>query len=195
MVDPAAALANRVFEREAWAQQRLAGHAGRTFVVAVGPLATALAITEAGRFEPRELAGLAPDLTLTLSPLAVPSFLANPGRWSELVTATGDTALAATLSDLAQTLPWFAERTFADVLGPVAGQRVADAGRRLLELPELAAGRFGESLARYARDEAGLVAGAGDLTDLTAASAELARRADALEARIDALTARLPVRL
>ena len=48
MVDPAAALANRVFEREAWAQQRLAEHAGRVFVVRVGPAAAALALTTAG---------------------------------------------------------------------------------------------------------------------------------------------------
>ncbi len=48
MPDPAAALANRVVEREAWAQERLAGHAGRVFVVAVGPVRTALRIDDRG---------------------------------------------------------------------------------------------------------------------------------------------------
>ena len=49
LLDPAAALANRVFEQQAWAQERLAGHAGRVFVVAVGPFSTALRIDASGR--------------------------------------------------------------------------------------------------------------------------------------------------
>jgi len=191
MQPPAAILANRFLERQAWAQQRLAAHAGRSLVVVVGPLSSALAIDASGRVAATTLAGLAPDLTLTLSPLAVPSFLADPSRWSEFVVATGDAALAATLRDLAQTLPWFVEQTFADVLGPIVGQRAADAGRRLLAFPEFAAARLAESFASYARDEAALLAGATELDLFTAHTAELAARTDALAARIEALAARL----
>jgi hypothetical protein len=39
----------------------------------------------------------AADLTLTISPFAVPAFVADPKRWDELVGAEGDAALAATL--------------------------------------------------------------------------------------------------
>ena len=49
--DPAAlpaALANRVFGREAWAQACLAAHAGRVFAVVVGPLATSMRVDESG---------------------------------------------------------------------------------------------------------------------------------------------------
>ena len=140
----------------------------------------------------RDLAGRArPRSALTLSPLGVPSFLANPARWSEFVGAAGDPALAATLKDLAQTLPWFAEQTFAGALGPILGQRAADAGRRLLAFPEYAAGRLAESFASYARDEAELLAGAGQFADFTADTAALAARVDALAARIEALAARI----
>ena len=191
MLDPAAALANRIFERQTWAQDRLAAHAGRVFVVAVPPLSTALRIEASGRLAATPLGGLAPDLTLTLSPLGVPSFLANPSRWTEFVAEAGDPALAATLRDLAQTLPWFAEQTFAGALGPIVGQRVADAGRRLLAFPEYAAERLGESVASFARDEAGLLAGAGHLRDFTVQTAALATRVDSLAARIEALTARI----
>ena len=190
-LDPAAALANRVFDRQAWAQQRLAGHAGRVFVIAVGPLSTALRIDDSGRLTGTDLAGLAPDLTLTLSPLGIPSFLANPARWTEFVSEAGDPELAATLKDLALTLPWFAEHTFAEAFGPIIGQRVADAGRRLLAFPEYAAGRLGESLGSFARDEAALVAGAGHLRDFTQSTAALTARVEALASRIDALAARL----
>jgi len=191
MPDPAAALANRIVERQAWAQERLAAFAGRVVVVAVGPVRTALRIEASGRMAATALAGLVPDLELTVSPIAVPSFLADPSRWGEFVTETGDAALAATLKDLAQTLPWFAEEAFAGALGPIVGQRVADAGRRLLAFPEYAAGRLAESLASFARDEAGLVAGAGHLRDFTESAAALAARVDALSPRIDALAARL----
>lgn len=191
MSDPLASLANRVFEREAWAQQRLADHAGRVFCLQVGPLSSLLLITPAGQFE-SGTSGESPDLVLTLSPLTLPSLLADPQRWDQFVTARGDSALAGTLRDLAQTLPWFAERTFASFLGPVAGQRVADAGRRLLAFPEFAAGRFADSVTRYARDEARVVPAAAELERLAAESSALATRTDLLAARIDALAARLP---
>jgi ubiquinone biosynthesis protein UbiJ len=191
MLDPAAALANRVFERQAWAQERLAGHAGSVFVVVVGPLSTALRIDDSGRLAGTSRAGLAPDLTLTLSPIGIPSFLADPSRWTEFVAESGDPALAATLRDLAQTLPWFAEHTFADAFGPIIGQRVADAGRALLAFPEHAAGRLGESIGSFARDEAALVASAGQLRDFTENTATLAERVDTLGSRIDALAARI----
>ena len=60
----------------------------------------------------------------------------------------GDAELGGALKDLARTLPWFVEETFAKALGPVVGQRVADAGRRLLAFPEYAAQRVAESVAQ-----------------------------------------------
>src|SRR5512134_190126 len=156
--DPAAlpsALANRVLGREAWARTQLAAHAGRVFVVAIGPVATAMRVDSAGMVESTALSGHAPDLHLTLSPLSAPAFLADPTRWDELVAAEGDPALTATLKELSRTLPWFVEQAFARALGPIVGQRVADAGRRLLAFPEYAATRVGVSVASYARDEAG----------------------------------------
>jgi ubiquinone biosynthesis protein UbiJ len=140
-MDPAAALANRILDDQTWARQRLAAHAGQVFAVVIGPFPHAVRIDASGSVESTPLAGGAPDLTLTLAPLAVPALLANPARWGEFVTTSGDPGLAATLQDVAQALPWFAERVLADALGPIVGLRVADAGRRLLALPEHAAPR------------------------------------------------------
>jgi ubiquinone biosynthesis protein UbiJ len=190
--DPAAlpgAIANRVLGREAWARTQLAAHAGRVFVVAIGPVAAAMRVDSAGMVESTALCGRAPDLHLTLSPLSAPTFLADPTRWDDLVAAEGDPALAATLKELARTLPWFVEQAFAQALGPIVGQRLADAGRRLLAFPEYAATRVGESVASYARDEAGLLARAEDLRHFAQDVAGLATRTDALGARLDALAA------
>jgi ubiquinone biosynthesis protein UbiJ len=187
-------LVNRALERETWAQSSLALHAGRTVSIVVGRATTRLRIDAEGKVESAPRDASVPDLTLTLSPLAVPSFLANPRRWDELVVVDGDAALAATLKGLAETLPWFVERAFASTLGPIVGQRLADAGRRLLAFPEYAASRVGESVASYARDEIHLAATSTDARAFGEDVAAIALRVDAAASRIDALAARLNVK-
>jgi ubiquinone biosynthesis protein UbiJ len=190
-MDPAAALANRVLDGESSARARIKAFAGRKFVVGVGPFATAMRIEADGRLASTTLAGDAADLTLSLSPLAAPAFLANPARWDELVRADGDAALAATLKDLAHTMPWFVERMLAAALGPILGQRAADVGRQLLAFPEHAAERIGESVISYARDEAALAAHAAAFRQFVADSDALAQRVEAIAARVDAVAAGL----
>ena len=185
------AIANRVLERETWALSCLAAHAGSTIAVTIGPLATTMRVDAGGRLESAPRPEGAPDLELGLSPLTLPSFLADPRRWDEFVAVRGDAALATTLKGLAETLPWFVERAFGNALGPIVGQRVADAGRRLLAFPEYAATRVGESVASYLRDEAALVTQGSEAQSFGEAVAALAARVDALGARLDALGARL----
>jgi len=184
-------LVNRALEHEGWAREALAAHAGRTFAIAVGPATSVLRIDAAGVLDAAARNGSVPDLVLEISPLSVPSLLANPKRWDELVVARGDATLAATLKGLAETLPWFVERAFASAFGAVAGQRIADVGRSLLAIPEYAASRFGASLARYARDETQLavtrVQGLAFCEDVDA----IGLRVDAAASRLDALAARL----
>jgi len=192
--DPSAippALVNRVLEREAWAQSCLAVHAGSTFAVAVGPLQATMQVGGSGKVEPAPPATVVPDLKLTLSPFALPAFLSNPLRWDELVVANGDPALAQTLKGLAETLPWFVERMFAEALGPIVGQRVADMGRRLLAFPDYAAARVGDSIGSFARDETRIATHDAHCREFAEGIAEMARRTDALAARVDALAARL----
>ena len=181
-IDPAIGLANRVLEREDWARERLSAHAGRTVRMVCGPMASTLAIAPSGMLSPSQSAA---DLTLSIPPLRFPTLLARPERWTELVAVDGDAALAATLADLARTLPWFVEQAFASALGPLIGTRVADAGRELLALPERAAQSFGESLSSYARDEAGLGVSASTFADFVAQAAAIAARVDALALRLD----------
>jgi ubiquinone biosynthesis accessory factor UbiJ len=181
-IDPAIGLANRVLEREDWARERLSAHAGRTVRMVCGPMASTLAIAPSGMLSPSQSAA---DLTLSIPPLRLPTLLARPERWTELVAVDGDAALAATLADLARTLPWFVEQAFASALGPLIGTRVADAGRELLALPERAAQSFGESLSSYARDEAGLGVSASTFADFVAEAVAVAARIDALALRLD----------
>jgi len=192
--DPAAlpaALANRVLGREAWARTCLAAHAGRVFAVAVGPIVTSMRIDEAGAIAAAPHRDGPPDLTLTISPLAVPSLLAEPARWDEYVAVDGDPALAATLKGLAETLPWFVERALAGALGPIVGQRIADAGRHLLALPAYASSHVGASIESYVRDEIRFATRAAEVRSVGDEIRAIATRVDALSERVDALSARL----
>jgi ubiquinone biosynthesis protein UbiJ len=181
-------LANRTLGREAWAREKLAAHAGRVFAVNVGPATAGFRIEADGMLANAPLAGVTPDLRIAISPLHLPAFLADPRHWNEYVKEDGDAALGGTLKELAQTLPWFVEQAFARTLGPIAGQRLADAGRHLLAFPEHAATRLGESVGRYARDEAGVVVRSDEVRAFAEQTAALAVRVDALEARVAALT-------
>jgi ubiquinone biosynthesis accessory factor UbiJ len=185
----AADVINRVLEREGWAREKLAAHAGRTLRINVGPASRTVAIAADGRFSHGEAE---PDLTLTISPLRLPTLLAQPERWNELVVVEGDAALHATLAELALTLPWFVEEVCARAFGRVAGQQVADIGRRLLALPGYAAERFGESFASYVGEEARLAVGTTEASVFAAEIAALAARVDALAARIDILGGAAP---
>ena len=189
-----ARLVNRMLADQQWARDKLAPFAGRVFTLAVGPVRAAWRIREGVALDPASSADAA-DLALAIAPWSVPSFLADPARWNEFVREEGDADFGGALKDLARTMPWFVEETFAKALGPIVGQRMADAGRKLLAFPEYAAQRVADSAASYVRDEAPLLAHAGDLRRFGTEVAEIVERVEALEARVKALAPRVrPIR-
>jgi ubiquinone biosynthesis accessory factor UbiJ len=175
---------NHALSHEPWARARLSAFNGSTFAVISGPVRSTCAIMADGT-----VAASAEDakLTLTLSPMHVPTLLAQPARWSEFVVADGDPSLAATIAELALTLPWLVERGLASLLGPIVGMRVADAGRAMLSAPAYAGERLGQSVARYVRDEASLVVTKSDAHDFADAVWDVDRRIDALGVRLERL--------
>ena len=76
MKDPASALgervANRLIESEDWARERLRAHAGRSFLLRSGPLATTFVIAARRQVDALPARGTTPDVELRLSPLDVP---------------------------------------------------------------------------------------------------------------------------
>jgi len=179
---------------QSWARDKLASVASRVFSLAVGPLEARWRIEADGRLA-AAARDASVDLRLSMAARSVPSFLADPSRWNDLVREEGDAELGGVLKDLARTMPWFVEETFGKALGPVLGQRVADAGRRLLAFPEYAADRLAHSVGSYARDEAGLVATGREYRLWQQGIDEVAARVDALAERVDALAPRVrPIR-
>ncbi|MEP7062108.1 MAG: hypothetical protein ABI881_06900 [Betaproteobacteria bacterium] len=185
-----AQLANRALAREASLRARLAAHAGSSFSIVSGPARMTFVIDAGGMLD-QAASDVVPSLVLTIRALDIPTLLHDPARFDEFVRADGDAALAATLKEMSSTLPWFVERMFGDAFGAIAGQRLADAGRSLLGLPEYAATRLGANAGSYARDEVRLVASAADITAFGDDIRELESRVDALGERIDRITARV----
>jgi len=183
----AARAANRALAGESWARDQLALHAGQSFAIESGPLAAAFTVGADGSFAPAPR-DTAVALRLTISPLALPAVAADPSRWRQDVRADGDAAFAATLEAIAQTAPWFVERTFAAVFGPIAGQALADAGRTLLSIPAAMSQRAASSLGQFA-GEADLVAQRRDVDGFAREVAGIEARVDALAARVEALAA------
>ena len=168
------ALANRILEREAWARERLAAHAGRSLrrspsgrspprfrIDATRPARRPP--TRAARGRPHAVALAARGADVPVRPRALGRVRRRRGRRG---------ARRRRCSDLALTLPWFVEQAFAKALGPVVGQRVADAGRRLLAFPEYVdASASARASASYARDEAALLARGDEARRLARAAA------------------------
>jgi ubiquinone biosynthesis accessory factor UbiJ len=188
--------ANRVLTREPWVRDKLMVHAGRTFAVRVGLMENRFVVAADGTLDSTQSAGATPDLRLSIAARNVPSFLADPTRWSEFVREEGDAALGATLRELAATLPWFVEQSFERMFGAVAGQRLADAGRRLLGFPEYATHRLVDNVAHYARHETNvfvhreeIATFASDVEALSLRATRLAERVASLETRSAPLNA------
>lgn len=177
---------NRALSREASLRTRLVAHAGKVFTLASGPLHARFVIEPDGTLA-FPSADVPVALAMSVAPLDVAPLLAEPTQFAQRVHSDGDAELAATLAAVAQTLPWFIERTLASLFGPVAGQRLADAGREALALPGHAAERLRASVASYLRDESGLAVRSDEAATVAAASTELAARVEALVARVDTL--------
>ena len=178
----AAGVVNRTLAGEHWAREKLASHAGKIFALESGPLGASYAIGDDGSLAV-SAAGAAPSVTLAVSPLALPVLAADPLRWPSLVSGEGDPKLAAAIEELASTFPWFVERAFAAALGPVVGQKVADAGRTLLSIPGEISRRAAGSLGDFA-GESNLVASRSELEALAGGTADVGARTEALAARV-----------
>ncbi len=157
MIDlPAAAFINHLLAREQWARDRLVPFAGRRVRFRVAPLPDlVLEIDDSGQVGP----GTADDvaLTLTISPAALPRILARDERALREVHLDGDVGLAGAIQFLFHNLRWDIEEDLSRMVGDVAAHRMTGAARDFAAWQRQAAERFGQNVAEYLKDEAGLL--------------------------------------
>jgi ubiquinone biosynthesis protein UbiJ len=185
-----AALANRVLAREQWARDSLRAHSGRSFKVVVASSAAKMRIDDSGSIESAQAlealrisrCGFLRSRCPRFSPTRSAGTRSSPPRRRR---ARHDAQGAGRDAALVR------RARIREALGPIAGQFVADAGRRMLAFPGYAGERVGDSVASYVRDEVPLAITTMQAGRSATRSPKQPPGVDALAARVDALGARL----
>ena len=155
---PAIKFFNRVLSDYPAARVRLQVHQGKVIAVQVGPVASRMRITRDGEMELVGATGngatsLAPDVSLVI-PLALLPRLAtkDPAAISQIV-FTGDSELAATMSDIARNIEWDIEEDLSRIVGDIAAHRIVESAHRAGAWRADAGQRLTANVAEYLTEE------------------------------------------
>lgn len=189
---------NALLEREAWARERLARHAGKTVRFALGGFKASLAINSDGYADIADDA-VVPDVTLTIDPAKFNPLRAVAGQErpdvAEATHISGDASLARVVAELAANLRWDPEDDLARVVGDMPAARLMAGARAANDGVRAAAGSLARNVSEYLAEERGVLAGKPllsqwrlDLADLSTHADAVARRASDLDARLARLS-------
>ena len=186
---PVVKLVNRVLSDYPAARQRLQVHEGKVIASQVGPVETRMRITTAGEMEPVGETGAGspaqtPDVSFIV-PLSLLPRLAtkDPAALSQIV-FTGDSELAATLSDIARNVEWDIEADLSLVVGDAFAHRVVASVQRAHEWRVDAGQRITANVAEYLTEERRAFVTARELEALSLQNESLRDDIARLEARV-----------
>lgn len=180
-------LINRVLADYPLARERLARHAGNVIAFDIGPLGWRLRITAEGL---AEIIGEGGDIKPAVAfqiPLSLLPRLANkdPAAFTEVV-FSGDSELAALLSNVAREVEWDIEEDLSKWIGDIAAHRIVDTVKRGDAWRRDAGQRFTENIAEYLVEERREFISRTELETLALANEALRDDVARLEARIGA---------
>ena len=182
---PVIAFINHLLAEEQWAREKLAPFAGkRVRVTAPGLPDLAFTVSADGMIESTKGDG-EPDLTVALSPAALPKLMQRDESVLQTVSFTGDAELASALQFLFRHLRWEVEEDLSRVVGDVAAHRIVATGRAFAAWQKDAAERFGQNVAEYLTEEAELLATKPELARFSREVGELVDAVERLEKRLD----------
>ncbi len=192
----AARAVNVLLDREPWARERLARHAGKTVRFALGGFDLSLTVGEGGRLMQAAQAA-APDVTFTLVPerLEPARLLRGPAADDQALTdmthIAGDASLAQVVADLARQLRPDPEDELARLIGDVPAVRLMGGLRTLGAGVRGALQRLSGNVAEYLSEETPMLAGKPMLAAWRDDLAQTSARLDATAARLAGVEARL----
>lgn len=185
---------NALLQREDWARERLARHAGKTVRFALGGFTLGLTIDSEGLAAEAD-AAVVPDVTLTVAPEKLPLPRLGAGGeapdFAEATHISGDAALAQVVADLSKQLRWDPEDSLARLVGDIPALRIAGGLRAAAGGARQAGQRLAENVSEYLAEENGMLLGRPALDQWRLDLAELNARADALARSAAALQTRL----
>lgn len=188
LATPLVIFVNHLLRDEPHARARLAPFAGKRVLVTAAALPDLrFAVREGGLLN--SVADGAPDVTIKVSPAALPALLRRDENALRGIDFTGDAELAGALQFLLRHLEWEIEEDLARVVGDVAAHRLARTGREFFAWQKEAAERFGQNLAEYFTEEARVLAPPAHLARFGREVAELRDAVERLEKRIDRIAA------
>ena len=154
------------------ARLRLQVHHGKLIAAQIGPVETRLRITRDGEMELAGETGAAsavqtPDVSFTVSTsLLVRLATKDPAAISQIL-VTGDSELAATLTDIARNIEWDIEADLSRVVGDVVAHRVVASANRARAWQIEAGQRLTANMAEYLTEERQAFTTARELEQLT----------------------------
>ena len=183
---------NRVLSDYPAARERLRAHQVKVIAVKVGPVKTVVRISSGGEFElvgdsGDESVGTVTDVSMTIPPSLLPALAARDPEALSKIAFSGDSELAATLSDIARNVEWDIEADLSRLVGDVVAHRVVEAAQRAGSWRAEASQRLTANVAEYLIEERRAFISSRELEDLTRQNEVLRDDIARLDARLSKL--------
>lgn len=173
---------NRLFAQTPGARDLLAHHAGRTLALDMGLFRANLQMVEDG--ELRAAPEVAADATIFITPDVLMRLPAQGKTALRGLRTEGDAELLSAFNDAFQQLDLDAEAELSRLFGPIAGYRMAEAGRAFTGWMKQATEDTAKAFAEYAAEELPMLASRLDVERFSREVDQLRDDAARLEARL-----------
>ena len=183
----ASAPLNHVLAQNAWAMQRLAPLAGRTFSIQGFPL-PALAFTiQADGSVHDALPKVPTETTLSATPDALLRYFLVEPHDPALIHIGGDTALGEEIGHVLAHLDWEAEEDLSRLFGDIVAHRLTGFAKSWLGWRKETAWNVAAATSEYISEEQPMIASLGRLAQFTEDVATVSAAVEQLENRIEKL--------
>jgi len=147
---------NHLLSQEPWASEQLRAHTGKIVCIDLSPLTLRMKVTPTGLLEVASDDAMV-NVTIRIDAADLPLLLQNKERAISYVKLDGDAEFAQTISDLSQQLRWDSEQQLSRLFGDIAGKRMADTGKAIVNHLQSNAQKLQENLAEYFLEESPLL--------------------------------------
>lgn len=183
----AAAPLNHVLAQNAWALQRLAPLAGKTFALQAFPLPTlSFTIQPDGQVK-SAMPSTPPDATLSATPDALLRYFTLKPHDPSLIHLGGDQALGTEIGHVLAHISWEAEEDLSRLFGDVIAHRLGRFARDWLDWRKESLLNLATAGSEYLTEERPLIASHNRITQFTQEVAAVRDATDQLEQRIQKL--------